>query len=145
MNNALPWALDEREKVLIGVNFSTKSRRPDDWVIERGGGTRVSASEQVREHEGEHDREHDGEHDPQQISEQVKRLILALDVQTKNREELMILLNRSGRRNFMEKYTNPAIALGVIAMTLPDKPQSKEQRYYLTDRGLAMLDELKKG
>ena len=27
---ALPWTLDNREKVLIGVNFSTEKRRPDD-------------------------------------------------------------------------------------------------------------------
>ena len=41
MNNALPWEMDEREKVLIGVNFSTKTRRPDGWVIERGDGSVV--------------------------------------------------------------------------------------------------------
>ena len=33
--------MDEREKVLIGVNFSTKTRRPDGWVIERGDGSVV--------------------------------------------------------------------------------------------------------
>lgn len=60
---ALPWALDGREKVLIGVNFSTKSRRPDGWVIERGDGTRVEGGKSVREQEREHDGEHNREHD----------------------------------------------------------------------------------
>jgi len=32
---ALPWTLDNREKILIGINFSTKTRRPDDWIVER--------------------------------------------------------------------------------------------------------------
>ena len=32
---ALPWSLDNREKILIGINFSTKTRRPDDWIVER--------------------------------------------------------------------------------------------------------------
>lgn len=44
---ALPWALDEREKVLIGVNFSTEKRRPDDWVIERGDGTIVRGGSKI--------------------------------------------------------------------------------------------------
>ena len=38
---ALPWALDGREKVLIGLNFSTKTRRPDDWIIEHGDGSQI--------------------------------------------------------------------------------------------------------
>jgi len=38
---ALPWALDTREKILIGLNFSTKTRRPDGWVVEREDGTIV--------------------------------------------------------------------------------------------------------
>lgn len=41
---ALPWALDGREIVLIGLNFSTNTRRPDDWIVERGStqvGTQV--------------------------------------------------------------------------------------------------------
>ena len=38
---ALPWSLDNREKILIGINFSTKTRRPDDWLIERGDGSQI--------------------------------------------------------------------------------------------------------
>lgn len=32
--------------------------------------------------------------------------------------------------------------VGVIAMTIPDKPQSRLQRYRLTPRGLALLNAL---
>ena len=35
----LPWTLDKREKILIGVNFSTKSRKPNEWIVERGDGS----------------------------------------------------------------------------------------------------------
>ena len=38
---ALPWSLDNREKILIGINFSTTTRRPDDWIIERGDGSQI--------------------------------------------------------------------------------------------------------
>ena len=40
---ALPWALDNREKILIGLNFSTATRRPDGWIIERGDGLVVES------------------------------------------------------------------------------------------------------
>ena len=30
----LPWALDNRQKILIGLNFSTATRRPNGWIIE---------------------------------------------------------------------------------------------------------------
>jgi len=35
----LSWTLDEKENILIGLNFSTTSRRPDAWIIERQDGT----------------------------------------------------------------------------------------------------------
>ena len=42
----LPWRIENREKVLIGLNFSTEKRRPDDWVVERGDGTILSRDAQ---------------------------------------------------------------------------------------------------
>ena len=30
---SLPWALDHREQIKIGVNFSSEKRRPDTWLI----------------------------------------------------------------------------------------------------------------
>ena len=35
----LSWTLDEKETILIGLNFSTEKRRPDGWIIERQDGT----------------------------------------------------------------------------------------------------------
>ena len=35
----LSWTLDEKETILIGLNFSTTSRRPDAWIIERQDGS----------------------------------------------------------------------------------------------------------
>ena len=31
----LPWAVDHREAIEIGVNFSSEKRRPDTWIIRR--------------------------------------------------------------------------------------------------------------
>ena len=35
------WALDNRQKILIGLNFSTATRRPNGWIIEYEDGTTV--------------------------------------------------------------------------------------------------------
>ena len=37
----LPWTLDNRQKILIGLNFSTTTRRPNGWIIEYEDGTTV--------------------------------------------------------------------------------------------------------
>lgn len=34
-----------------------------------------------------------------------------------------------GRRNFSEKYIKPLLNAGKIEMTIPDKPNSKNQKY----------------
>lgn len=31
----LPWAIDYRERIKIGINFSSEKRRPDAWIIRR--------------------------------------------------------------------------------------------------------------
>ena len=31
----LPWSVDEREIILIGLNFSSSTRRPESWIIRR--------------------------------------------------------------------------------------------------------------
>ena len=133
---ALPWSLDNREKILIGLNFSTTTRRPDDWLIERADGSIIEGGKNVREQV----REQEGE----QVKEQVKKLVLALGKDTKKREELMQLLQLAGRRNFKQNYIDPSIDEGYMAMLYPEAPNRKDQAYYLTDKGIALLAELTK-
>ena len=42
---------------------------------------------------------------------------------------IMEQLGLKSKENLRKNYINPAIELGVIKMTLPDKPNSKNQRY----------------
>lgn len=49
--------------------------------------------------------------------------------------EMMVALKLGGRRNFLEKYLSPAIALGLVEMTQPDSPRSPTQKYRLTAKG----------
>jgi hypothetical protein len=51
------------------------------------------------------------------------------------REALQSALGLSDRKSFRERYLKPALADGLIEMTLPDKPNSRLQQYRLTDKG----------
>lgn len=52
----------------------------------------------------------------------------------------MALRARLGLRDkthLREHYINPALAEGYVEMTIPDKPNSRLQKYRLTDAGKA--------
>lgn len=49
--------------------------------------------------------------------------------------ELMKAVNIKHRPSFLYNYLQPAIKAGYIGMTIPDKPNSSKQKYYLTERG----------
>ena len=59
------------------------------------------------------------------------------------REEIQQLLALSHREYFRKNYLNPAIEQGFVALTIPDKPTSSKQQYYLTDKGKKFLKTLK--
>ena len=46
------------------------------------------------------------------------------------------------RDYFRKNYLNPAIEQGFVALTIPDKPTSSKQQYYLTDKGKEFLKTL---
>jgi len=56
-----------------------------------------------------------------------------------SREELQDILRLQDRKSFRERYLRPALADGLIEMTIPDKPNSRLQRYRLTDKGRQWL------
>ena len=68
---------------------------------------------------------------------------IALDGGSMKLSELMERLQLSGRDNFIKMYLKPAQVGEYVSMTIPDKPTSKNQAYYLSEKGLAKLRELK--
>lgn len=42
---------------------------------------------------------------------------------------LMEKLQLKSKETFRKNYMNPAIDMNLVAMTIPDKPQSRNQRY----------------
>lgn len=64
------------------------------------------------------------------ISEQVNRLLSVMDDEISySANELLSLLNIKSKETLRGSYLNPALENGLIKMTLPDKPNSKNQRY----------------
>lgn len=55
--------------------------------------------------------------------------------------ELMTFVGRSNRSKFREQVLAPLLVLGVVEMTIPDKPNSSKQRYRLTAAGRALKAE----
>ena len=80
--------------------------------------------------------------DAEQVTEQVKRLLKVMDNQAYSSKELMAVLKLSHRQTFLYKYLHPALAAGIIEMTIPDKPRAKNQKYRLTAKGRMVRDEL---
>ena len=46
----------------------------------------------------------------------------------------MQLLALTDRKHFRRKYLNPLLQSGEICMTMPDKPQSSQQKYIATNK-----------
>ena len=50
-------------------------------------------------------------------------------------------LGLKGRANFEERYLKPAMEMGLVDMTIPDKPHSSKQKYRLTVKGKIVQEE----
>ena len=64
------------------------------------------------------------------ISDQVNRLLDAMEPDIPlSAKEIMARLGIKSRETLRNSYLNPAIENGLVKMTLPDKPNSKNQKY----------------
>ena len=77
------------------------------------------------------------EQDTEQVTKQARRLVLTLAGEM-HRRQLQDLLSIAHRPHFLEAYVKPALEAGLIEMTLPDKPTSRNQRYRRTAAGEAL-------
>ena len=59
----------------------------------------------------------------------VQKLLDVLGEEELSTVQIMERLDLSHRPTFRKNYLNPALAQGVIEMTVPDKPNSRNQRY----------------
>ena len=76
-----------------------------------------------------------------QVTPQVRRLLAVCDGELL-REELQERIGLADRKHFRTDYLRPSLNAGLIEMTIPDKPRSRYQKYRLTVKGKALLDEI---
>jgi len=70
-----------------------------------------------------------------QVGVQVEKLLLCLNSGSFTTKEIQQNLSLKQRHGVFINYIQPALKLGLIEMTIPDKPNSRLQKYRLTDKG----------
>ena len=73
-----------------------------------------------------------------QVTPQVGELLAAIQGEMA-RAALQAALGLSDRKSFRERYLKPALDDGLIEMTIPEKPNSRLQKYRLNDKGRRWL------
>ena len=76
-----------------------------------------------------------------EVTPEVDRLLSVLRGDM-SRAELMATLALKDEKHFRERYQQVAVKMGLIEMTMPDKPRSRLQRYRLTAAGRAKAQAL---
>lgn len=71
--------------------------------------------------------------------------LLAVLTEDMDRLALLKALGLKAEKNFRQLYLQPALRVGVIEMTIPDKPTSSKQRYRITDKGRTVLEHIQHG
>lgn len=79
------------------------------------------------------------------VSESERTLIKAIDMNLLSIKELMSKIGLKQRRNFMVNYIEPSIKDGLVTLLYPESPRHPRQKYKLTVKGLAVLNEIKYG
>jgi len=74
------------------------------------------------------------------VTPQVTQLLRSIQGEM-SREELQGALGLQDRKSFRDRYLKPALVEGLIEMTIPGKPNSRLQKYRLTDNGRQWLQQ----
>lgn len=70
-----------------------------------------------------------------QDTPQVIRVYRAVGDKALTKQQIMNILGLEDRENFRLNYLQPALAVGLLEMTIPDKPTSKNQKYRKSQKG----------
>jgi ATP-dependent DNA helicase RecG len=63
---------------------------------------------------------------------------------TRTIAEMLSYMSYSDRTKFRKKYIYPLLDAEIIQMTIPNKPNSRNQKYQLTAKGLDLMEHLKR-
>lgn len=73
----------------------------------------------------------------------VIQLIKSIGLESLSIKQMLERIGRKDRKNFIVYHLNPAIQEGWVRMLYPDSPRHPRQKYLLTEKGLALYNELK--
>ncbi|WP_395610673.1 Fic family protein [Pseudomonas sp. B22129] len=118
-----------RGGMLISQAFAEQGFPPPEWRSDVSGVTLTLRTPEVTP-------EVAPEVTPE-VTPEVIKLVQVLEGDV-SRRELQQILELKDDEHFRKGYLRPALAAGVVEMTLPDKPNSSKQRYRLTDIGLSL-------
>ena len=74
------------------------------------------------------------------VTPQVTDLLKVMEGEM-SRQKVQEALGLENKKYFLAGYLRPALAAGVIEMTVPDKPNSRFQKYRLTPKGLQLKNQ----
>lgn len=57
--------------------------------------------------------------------------------------EMLAFMSLTDRTKFRRKYIRPLLDAGILEQTIPERPNSQNQKYRLTAKGMALKEELK--
>ena len=75
---------------------------------------------------------------------QVETLVEIINEKTLSTKEMMSLLLLKNRKNFLNIYLNPSMAIDLVEPLYPEQPNHPRQKYRLTEKGKSLLKQLKK-
>ena len=80
--------------------------------------------------------------DLRNINPRILRLIKAIGKETLTRRGICGNMNLRARKNLWDMYITPAMEQGYIRMLYPSHPNSPDQAYLLTTKGLELYNAL---
>lgn len=117
-----------RGSLLIQKECNDYGLPSPEWKSEKNKGVTLTFFKSPLKNLTPQGENNDTPQDTPQDSPQVKKLLNIINGEM-SRDELQVKLELKDRKSFREGYLNPALDLGLIEMTIPDKPNSKNQKY----------------
>lgn len=111
---------DNQEEYYRAISLSTAEGKSNRFILFMLGIIKKAVSELAR----------DTRNHQSHISNQIKALMAVIEVYPMSALELMGKLGLKSRVAFRKNYLQPALEAGLIAMTYPDNPTNRNQRYY---------------
>jgi ATP-dependent DNA helicase RecG len=129
------------EPVFEETGFVTATFFPNPEVRAQAGTIPAPGHHQVAGEVSAHDEAHDEAHEP--ISDIEHKLLSACDDEPRSTPDLLRVLGYEIRTGNFKIALRQMLTRGFLAMTIPDKPRSRMQRYRITLLGLEVLKKTK--